>query len=173
MNDRVMEYVTELLKVQLPEAKEAIERVEGSLSALPFVVAHTFSIDGRALHVAITDRLRRRCRKGRVWKSPAFLTAFKNAQYGFDPNRAHSPGGADGIFVLTRSHKPANAMMKKVFDRFLDKPDSGAKEIADCLGAELQSLIPVRLVSHHLRLLGCLHRGEREDMLVLVDYDDE
>ena len=157
--------------MNLIEAKAAIERVEGSLSALPYVVAHTFSINGRALHVAITDRLRKRCRKGRVWKSPAFLTAFKNAQYGFDPDHAHSPGGADGIFVLTRSHKPANAMMKKVFDRFLDKPDSGAKEIAEYLGTELHSLIAVRVVSHHLRLLGCLHRGEREDTLVLVDYD--
>ena len=157
----------------LIEAKTTIERIEGSLSALPFVVAHTFSIDGRSLHVAITDRLRRRCRKGRAWKSPAFLTAFKNAQYGFDPNRAHSPGGADGIFVLTRGHRPANAMMTKIFDRFLDKPDSGAAEIADYLGVELQSLIPVRLVSHHLRLLGCLHRGERDDTLVLVDYDDD
>ncbi len=33
-------------------------------------------------------------------------------------------------------------------------------------------LIPVRLVSHHLRLLGVLKHDEKSDTLVLVDYDD-
>ena len=158
--------------MNLEKAKAAVEGVEADLPAHPFVVAHTFVRDGRKLHVALTDRLRRQCRKGRIWKSKAFLTAFKNAEYGFNPERAHSPGGTDGIFVLTREHKPSNAMMKKVFDRFLDKPDSGVADIAKAMGANREALIPVRLVSHHMRLLGVLRRARKEDTLVLVDYDD-
>ncbi len=158
--------------MNLEEAKAAVERVESDLSAQSFVVAHTFVRDGRALHLALTDRLRAKCRKGRVWKSKAFLTAFKNAEYGFDPEHAHSPGGSDGIFVLTRDHKPPNTMMKKLFEQYVDKMNSGATDLADAMGTPLEKLIPVRLVSHHLRLLGLLQRGETEDTLVLVDYDN-
>jgi len=32
--------------------------------------------------------------------------------------------------------------------------------------------IPVRLVSHHLRLLGLLKHDKNEDTLMLVDFDD-
>jgi hypothetical protein len=35
----------------------------------------------------------------------------------------------------------------------------------------VKELQAVRLVSHHLRLLGVLARGEAEDWLVLVDPD--
>ena len=62
-------------------------------------------------------------------------------------------------------------MMRKIFDRFLDRPDSGAGDIARALGASLETLIPVRLVFHHIRLLGVVHRRETVDTLVLVDYD--
>ena len=158
--------------MNLEEAKAAVERVEADLPAHPLVVAHTFVRDDRKLHLALTERLRKRCRKGRVWKSRAFLTAFKNAEYGFNPDSAHSPGGADGIFLLTRDHTPPNAMMKKLFTQFLDRQGSGAEELAKALSTKLDALIPVRLVSHHMRLLGLLRRGETEDTLVLVDYDD-
>ena len=158
--------------MDLEEAKRAIEAVEDELQDEPVVAAHTFDRDGRSLHVALTDRLRRIARKGRVWKSKAMLSAFKNSAYGYDESQASSPGGYDGIFRLTRDHKPANAMMKKIFDRFLDRDGSGAKAIADFIGTPLESLIPVRVVSHHMRLLGVLYRGETEDTLVLVDYDD-
>ena len=154
------------------EAKEAIEAVEDGLVNLPFVVAATLSRDGRDLQVAITERLRRIAKKGRVWKSKAFLTAFKNAAYGYDESRTISAGGYDGIFRLTRDHKPANEMMKKMFGRFLDRPGSEANDIAEFIQAPLDSLIAVRLVSHHMRLLGLLHRSDDRDTLVLVDYDD-
>jgi hypothetical protein len=36
----------------------------------------------------------------------------------------------------------------------------------------VDALLAVRLVSHHLRLLGVLWRGADKDTLVLVDYDD-
>jgi hypothetical protein len=158
--------------MNLQEAKVLITALEGDLPARDFVVMHTFERDGRKLCLALTERLKKSCRRGRVWKSKAFLTAIKNAQYGFDESHAHSPGGSDGIFVLTRDHRPQNQMMKKVFDRFLDRPDSGIQKIADALHCKPEALIPVRLVSHHLRLLGVMRRTEDHDTLVLVDYDD-
>jgi predicted RecB family endonuclease len=59
-----------------------------------------------------------------------------------------------------------------LFDRYLDRADSGAQELAQTLGVELARFLPVRVVSHHMRLLGVLHRSEEADTLVLVDYDD-
>ena len=158
--------------MNLEQLKTSSTAIEGKLTEHPFVVVHEFSRDGHPLRLALTARLRKACKRGRVWQSTAFLTAMRNAQYGFDENKAHSPGGADGIFLLTREHRPANEMMRKLFDRYLDRADSGAGEIAGVLGTPLASLIPVRLVSHHLRLLGLLHREDAQDTLVLVDYDD-
>jgi hypothetical protein len=156
----------------LEEAKNAITAVEDELSDQPFVIAHTFTRDGRDIHVGVTGRLKRIAKKGRVWHSKHFLTAFKNASYGYDDSQAISAGGYDGIFRVTRDHRPANEMMRKLFGRFLDKADSGAQEIADAVEAPLDAFLPVRVVSHHLRLLGILHRGDAADTLVLVDYDD-
>lgn len=158
--------------MNLDEAKSLVVASEGDLPGRAFVIIHTFERDSRKLRLALTDRLRKACRRGRVWKSKAFLTAIKNAQYGFDESHAHSPGGSDGIFVLTRDHRPKNEMMRKVFDRFLDRPDSGVQEIAEALRCDPNSLIPVRLVSHHLRLLGVAYRADVSDTLVLIDYDD-
>jgi hypothetical protein len=156
----------------LAEIKLLVHAVEERLSEAPFVVVHRFTRDGRVLNLALTERLMRRARKGRVWKTPAFLTALKNAEYGFDDRRARSQGGSDGIFVLDRSFSPPNEMMRKIFDRYLDKPNSGVEEISDALEVEARELLPVRVVSHHMRLLGVLQRQESEDWLVLVDYDD-
>ena len=158
--------------MSLDEIKESVTVAEPELTMRPFVVVKTFQRDGRKIHVALTDKLRRSCKRGRVWKSRGFLTALKNAQYGYDATRGRSVGGVDGIFLLTREYRPRNAMMKKIFDRFLDKRNSGAAEIADALGSPVDSLVPVRLVSHHMRLLGVLHRTGQDDTLVLVDYDD-
>ena len=62
--------------------------------------------------------------------------------------------------------------MRKVFDRYLDREGSGAEEVAQALGASMESLVAVRLVYHHLRLIGILNRGDDADTLILVDYDD-
>jgi hypothetical protein len=158
--------------VTLTEAKHLVEKVEGQLQGKPFVVAHRFNRDGRTLNLALTGRLMRRAKKGRVWKSPAFLSAMKNAEYGFDERHARSHGGSDGVFVIDRSFRPANEMMRKIFDRYLDKPDSGVDSIINELDVEAAELLAVRVVSHHMRLLGILHRRAPEDWLVLVDYDD-
>jgi hypothetical protein len=96
---------------------------------------------------------------------------LKNAAYGFDERQARSAGGRDGLFLLDRTFRPPNEMMRKLFDHYLDKPTSGAAELAEALGVKIDELLPVRLVSHHLRLLGVLARKENEDWLVLVDCD--
>jgi hypothetical protein len=156
----------------LAEAKECLERVEDRLADEPFVVAWTELRNGRVLHLAVTERLRKRAKKARLWKTPHFLSTLRNAEYGYDESRARSRGGTDGIFLLDRSHRPANVMMHRVFDQYLDREDSGVAEVAAALGTTPDQLLGVRLVSHHLRLLGVLHRAATGDWLVLVDYDD-
>ena len=156
----------------LSDLRTLIESIEPRLAKEPFVVAHTFARDSRPFHVALTDRLRRRAKKGRVWKTPEFLTALKNAEYGFDRSRTRSRGGADGVYLLDRSFSPKNEMMRKVFDRYLDKPGSGVELVAKALDTRETDLLAARLVSHHLRLLGVLHRTAAADWLILVDYDD-
>lgn len=158
--------------MDLKDIKYKIESIENLLSENTFVVAYTFTRNKRHLQVALTEKLKKACKRGRVWKSKAFLTALKNAEYGFDEKHAKSPGGSDGIFILTREYKPKNAMMKKIFDRFLDKTDNEVNAIINELKTKRESLIPVRLVSHHMRLLGVLTRTKNEDVLVLIDYDD-
>jgi hypothetical protein len=44
-------------------------------------------------------------------------------------------------------------------------------DIATALCVEPSVFLPVRLVSHDLRLLGVLYRAETEDWLILVDCD--
>ena len=156
----------------LNDLKTKLEKLEPLLATEPFVEFDSYERNGRILHVALTERLCRIARKNRVWKSKQLLTALKNAHYGPDPDHQKSTGGRDGIFLVDRDFRPANEMMRKLFDQYLDKPTSGAEEVAQALGTTISRLYPVRLVSHHLRLLGVLHRAEHEDWLVLVDYDD-
>jgi hypothetical protein len=157
--------------MELAEAKDRVKAIEGVLTDSPFVVFHTFVCQGRALHVALTERLRKSARKEGVWRSREMLATLKNAAYGFNAQHARSVGGRDGIFVMDRTFRPANEMMAKLFGRFLDKPGSGAEELATAVGVSLPELLPVRLVSHHLRLLGVLARKHDADWLILVDCD--
>ena len=101
------------------------------------------------------------------------LSTLKNGAYGFDPDSPRSRGGADGIFKVDRHFRPRNSMMNKLFDRFLDKPDATVADIERELGTSIADWVPVRLVSHHMRLLGVLVRKPGSDRLVLIDYDDE
>lgn len=158
--------------MNLSEAKLMLESVESELLNKPFVIAKTFERNNRILHLGITDRLRRLAKRGRVWKTNAFLTALKNAEYGFDESHARSPGGADGIFLIDRNFKPQNQMMRKIFDQFLDKNNEAISAIARELKAEVSNFRAVRLVSHHLRILGLLHQDSLGDWVILVDYDD-
>jgi hypothetical protein len=163
--------MSELLSTDLDALKERITQIESGLSDQPFVVLGTFVRNGRDLHVCLTERLRQQCKKGKVWKAKPMLTALKNAQYGFDEGYARSGGGRDGIFIVDKMYYPPNAMMQKLFDHYLEKPGSGAEEVAEALEVAISDLIPVRLVSHHMRLLGVLKQAEAADSLVLVDFD--
>ena len=157
--------------MDLAEAKERLKAIEDELTDAPFVVFESFERNGRTLQLAITARLRKAARKEGVWRSREMIATLKNAVYGFDERKARSVGGRDGIFLMDRTFRPANAMMHKLFDRFLDKPDSGIEELTTALAVPVAELLPVRLVSHHMRLLGVLARGEAADWLVLIDCD--
>lgn len=157
--------------MELAEAKERLRAVEKALACAPFAVFHVFEREGRTLNVAVTERLRKYARKEGVWRSREMFATLKNAAYGYDERQARSAGGRDGIFLMDRTFCPANEMMRKLFDRFLDKPGSGAEELATGLGVSLAELLPMRLVSHHMRLLGVLARRDDSDWLVLVDCD--
>lgn len=157
--------------MELAEAKDRLKAIEDVLSEAPFAEFHAFEREGRTIHVALTQRLRKYARKEGVWRSREMLATLKNAAYGYDERLARSAGGRDGLFLMDRSFRPANEMMHKLFDRFLDNPGNEAAELAEALGVPLDELLPVRLVSHHMRLLGVLARKDDADWLVLVDCD--
>ncbi len=158
--------------MDLKDTKKIIESIEDKLPDHTFIIAQTFERNNRKLHLALTNRLKKACKRGKVWKSKSFLTAFKNGEYGFDEIQSKSQGGSDGIFLLTRDYQPGNEMMKKVFNRFLDKSNSEASTMAKELNINISEFYPVRLVSHHMRLLGVLKKGANDDILILIDYDD-
>lgn len=99
------------------------------------------------------------------------LVTLTNAAYGFDEDKSRSVSGRDGIFLLDRSFRPENQMMRKMFDRHIDKRNRGFLKVAEELQQDPEDLRPVRLVSHHLRLLGLLATDSEFDHLVLVDCD--
>lgn len=158
--------------MDLAALKARLTDIEGALEHSPLVELCTFETPGGKLVLVVSDRLRRVCKKGKVWKSNRMLTALKNAHYGFDRSRPRSRGGADGVFLLDRGFHPANEMMKKLFDHFLDKPDPLVRDITALFGATEDQLVPVRVVSHHMRLLGVLIERSGACRLALVDYDD-
>ena len=86
----------DILEMIQDEIKSAITDAEAMLPREGFVIACSFERNGRVLRVGITERFRKACKKGRVWKSKPFLATFKNAEYGFDETHARSPvsGGA-------------------------------------------------------------------------------
>jgi hypothetical protein len=156
----------------LEEVKKCVENIEEQLPNFPFVIAWTEVRNKQIIHLALTERLHKKVKKAHIWKSPHFLSTLKNVEYGFDQSHARSRGGADGIFLLERSFQPKNEMMHKIFDQYLDKENSGVEELAQALDASVEDFLAVRLVSHHMRLIGVLLRKEIEDWLVLVDFDD-
>ncbi|VAW71507.1 hypothetical protein MNBD_GAMMA12-3821 [hydrothermal vent metagenome] len=86
---------------------------------------------------------------------------------------SRSRGGLDGVYLLDRDFKPANSMMKKLFDQFLDKPNSLLTHISKVFNVTYSELLPIRLVSHHMRLLGVMAHRNKKLCLVLVDYDND
>jgi hypothetical protein len=154
---------------ELASLRTELEEVEARLANEVFVALRPVVRDGRTMHVVLTRRFHRLARRARIWRSPAVLVTLKNAGYGFDPTHARSVGGRDGIFLLDRTVD--GPMTRKIYDRFLDRADSGAAELAAYLAAPIDQLQAVRLVSHQLRLLGVLHRKPTADWLAIVDFE--
>lgn len=159
--------------MDLAEAKQRLIESEPILANSELAEFATFETPHGALVVYVSARLRRACRKQKVWKSNAMLTAIKNCAYGYNPDAPRSRGGADGIFLVDRDHQPENAMMRKIYDKFLDKPDPLVDTVCRLWNVRASDLLAVRVVSHHLRLLGVLARGGGTTRLVLVDCDRE
>ena len=65
--------------MDLAVAKEKLQVAEVVLDQEPLAFFAEFDTPYGMLKVIVTERLRRKCRKGRVWKSAAMLTALKNA----------------------------------------------------------------------------------------------
>jgi len=122
-----------------------------------------------------------------VWCTPSFLSAIKkqkldkssllykallNLRYGYDPIKANSPGGKDGIFSVTEDYKPKNEMVKKLYDRYI-KIEKGINEL-QLFGMDPKKTKGVRVVSHGLRLLGFIDSpagAPNSYNLALVDAD--
>ena len=158
--------------MDLATAKQRLRETEALLAEGPLAEFTIFETPHGPLRVMVTARLRRKCRKGRVWMSTPMLTALKNAAYGFDALASRSRGGSDGVFAVDPGFKPANSMMKKLFDQFLNKPDSLVADIAAHVGVKPTGWRAVRVVSHHMRLLGVLIAAT-PPTLVLVDFDND
>lgn len=160
-----------VFKMDVQVLRRGVAAIESQLAGLPGVVLADFRTNDRLLHLVLTDRLRMLAKKEGVWKSREFAATLKNAAYGFGERRSRCSGGRDGIFLVDRNYRPRNAMMLKLLDHYMDKAGSGIQSVAKWLGVKVDDLRPVRLVSHHMRLLGVLSRQDDADWLVLVDCD--
>lgn len=159
--------------MDLNELKERITACETALQTDLPVEFDRQQVAGKTQVTYLTSALLKKCKKGRVWKSQGFLITLKNIRYGFDELQSRSVSGRDGIFLIDRHFTPRNSMQKKIFDQFIDKETSGFAKLVDALNLHPGELKAVRVVSHHLRLLGFLEIRKNENILVLVDYDDE
>lgn len=157
--------------MKLETARALLEQVDAQLIGSASPRFARFEREGRKLDVLLTLRLKKKCQKAKVWKSRAFFITLKNAAYGFQAEEPRSQRGRDGLFLVDRDYRPKNPMMTKLFDQFLGKDSSLAEDFARAQSVALEDCLPVRLVSHHLRLLGLLARKRRRDVLLLVDCD--
>ncbi|WAS96494.1 hypothetical protein [Nannocystis punicea] len=154
---------------ELADLRAALDAAEERLTTDEFAELPAAERDGRTIRVVLTRRFLKAARRARIWRGSALAITLKNARYGFDPTRARSLGGRDGVYLLDRTVD--NSMTRKIYGQFLDRPDSGVAEVARFLAATPAELQAIRLVSHHLRLLGVLYRGASADWLVIVDFD--
>ncbi len=160
---------TQLLQIE--DIKSRLSVLESDLSASLIVHYEDFTVNQRSFRVYLCQKLIKQARKSRVWKSKEFCITLRNVKYGLDPESAKSMGGRDGIFLLDRTFKPYNEMQKRIFDQFIDKPASGFIAITKELGLSASHIKAVRVVSHHMRIVGIYHTGAKADTLVLVDID--
>ena len=157
---------------KISEIKKFVEEIDNQLDLFHLVYYGPGGPRDQILHVYLTHRLKEKCKKGKIWKSKPFLITLRNVQYGIDLDNKRSRQGKDGIFIINRKHRPINAMQKKIFDQFIDKSRSKFKEIMWWLDWDEKNVQAVRVVSHHMRLLGVMHFNKKEYELVLVDWDN-
>ena len=130
-----------------------------------------FSRDDHEIEVRIIPSFVRSCRRQREWLTKRLLATMLNVRYGYDAQNSRSRGGRDGIFRVDREHRPKNSMIRELHDRFLNDPEGAAQEVGDGLGTSTGNLLAVRVVSHHMRLLGVLKLGTTKSVLVLIGVD--
>ena len=112
----------------------------------------------------------RAIKKLRLESGPHLWKALQNLRYGYDPCKANSPGGKDGIFNVNPNYTPKNEMIRKLYDRFYFK--SAGREQLRRYFADIDSIQGVRVVSHHLRILGFIDNPSPGNFtLVLIDVD--
>lgn len=157
--------------MQIENIKSRLSALEDELAESLLVSYEDFEVNGKSFKVYLSRSLRKRARKARVWKTNEFCITLRNVKYGLDPDSAKSKGGRDGVYLLDRDFKPANEMQKRIFDQFIDKQNSDYATIVDALKLSHERIRAVRVVSHHMRLLGICHTGKEEDILVIVDVD--
>lgn len=157
--------------MELREIRTRVEAIETQLGCAPFVELASFRREEGALRIALTDRFRRQAERAGVWCSDGMLKNLLQAGHGLRKDRMRSLGGDDGIFVLDRNFRPENVMMRRIFGEFLDRRPAELESILGRLGCSLDHLKAVRVVSHHLRLLGIVAACDLDEWLILVDVD--
>ena len=158
--------------MEIEEVKKRLLEIEQRIDDEVIVEFAEVVNNDRKLIVYLTSIFRKNCKKNKIWKSKKFLITLKNIKYGIDYTSFRSKGGKDGIFRLDRDHRPKNEMQRKIFDQFIDKMNSGFKMIVDELELSGQDINAVRVVSHHMRLLGIHQDLGEKDILVLINCDD-
>ena len=167
------------MKPTTKEIKEKLKSIENEVMRERVVEFMQNPLSGfeSTTVVYITDYFIKKCKKGKVWNTPALLVSLQNCRYEVDNKHLKSPGGRDGIFVIDRDYKPRNEMQKKIFDRFIDNDNSMFPGICQMWDKTKDDFIAVRIVSHHLRLLGVMFVTKNDDgrtfnVITLVDYDN-
>jgi hypothetical protein len=158
--------------MEIKEAKKKLEVCEKLLEKENLVEFAFLDTGNQKLQLYLSSLLKKNCSKKRIWKSKAFFITLKNIKYGIDLFNFKSKGGRDGIFVIDRSYTPKNMMQKKIFDQFIDNENSDFNQIVNRMNFSSDDINAVRIVSHHMRLLGIHQRIDGIDKIVLVDFDD-
>lgn len=135
------------------------------------VLYQELTVNDRELKVYLSRSLKKQARKSKTWKSKEFCITLRNVKYGLDGETSRSKGGRDGVYLLDRNFTPRNEMQKRIFDRFIDSQSSDYSEILKALKISHNGTQAIRVVSHHMRLVGIYRSHESEDILVLVDVD--
>lgn len=159
--------------MEISEAKKKVDESEELLKTEIIAEIDRREVNDRTLVTFISNDLMKKCKKGKLWKSQQFYITLKNIKYGLEQNQMRSVSGRDGIFLVDRDYKPKNSMQTKIYDRFIDNESSAFESIVERLSLDKRMIKGVRVVSHHLRLLGILDRKINEDVIVLVDFDNE